>query len=500
MIVNIGRKTGNLVHSRRFNPIITCQNFMLVRTRFAPSPTGVLHIGSVRTALFSWLFARKHDGIFVLRIEDTDRKRSTKSSVDAILEGVDWLGLGADEGPIYQTDRIGRYQEILQAWLESGEAYRCYCTPEELDSMRQEQIAKGENPHYDGRCRDRQNPGHDTKPVIRFRSPNGGRLTVKDLVKGDVEFDSSLIDDLIIARSDGTPTYNFSVVIDDADMKITHVIRGDDHLNNTPKQLNMFAALGEKPPMYAHLPMILGADGGRLSKRHGAVNVLEYRDAGYLPEALLNYLVRLGWSHGDQEIFSIDEMIDLFDITDVNQSAASFNPEKLEWLNQQHIIRAPTDRLVEFLRPQMRKSGIDCSHGPTLHAVVEAYRERSRTLAEMASACRYCFEDIDEYDSKSVKKHLRPAVLEPLLDMAARLEQIADWTEPELASVIAECAAARQIKLGKIGQPLRVAITGGPVSPPIDVTLGLVGRERSISRIRRAITLIEERAASQSTK
>ncbi|HYM35221.1 MAG TPA: glutamate--tRNA ligase, partial [Steroidobacteraceae bacterium] len=313
---------------------------MTIRTRFAPSPTGMLHIGGVRTALFSWLYARHHRGTFILRIEDTDLERSTPEAVQAILEGMEWLGLNADEGPFYQTRRMDRYKEVLQQFLQAGKAYRCYCSKEELEAMRARQTAAKQKPRYDGTCRHRTEPKPGVSPVIRFKNPESGAVIVKDVVHGDVRFENVELDDLIIARSDGTPTYNFCVVVDDSDMRITHVIRGDDHLNNTPRQINMLEALGATIPVYAHVPMILGADGAKLSKRHGAVSVLQYREDGFLPEALLNYLVRLGWSHGDQEVFSIEEMVAHFDICDVNKAASAFNPEKLLWLNQQHMQRA----------------------------------------------------------------------------------------------------------------------------------------------------------------
>lgn len=470
---------------------------MTVRTRFAPSPTGVLHIGSVRTALFSWLYAKKNQGSFVLRIEDTDRERSTQESIDAILDGMEWLGLSADEGPLYQMERMDRYSEVLDHWLADGTAYRCYCTPEELEGMRAEQVSRGENPRYDGRCRKRAEPRNGVEPVIRFKYPTDGQVVVKDLVRGNVTFENSQFDDLVIARSDGIPTYNFSVVVDDSDMNISHVIRGDDHLNNTPKQINMLAALGKEPPAYAHLPMILGSDGARLSKRHGAVNVLDYREQGYLPEALLNYLVRLGWSHGDQEIFSIEEMIDYFDIADVNASSSSFNSDKLKWLNQQYIINTPSEELAVLLSQQMQILGIDVTNGPALETVADAFRERAVTIREMAESCLYCFQDFDEIDPEAKKKHLRPVILQPLHDVGTRFEKLTDWTANALAAEIHETAAAHDINMGKIGQPIRVAVTGGSVSPPIDVTLALIGRERSLMRLQKAITVVEERAANQ---
>ena len=458
----------------------------------------MLHIGSVRTALFCWLYARRNDGIFVLRIEDTDRERSTGENVDAILDGLRWLGLEADEGPFYQTQRFPRYREVIEEWLAAGKAYRCYCTKEELETLRARQMAAGEKARYNGCCRDRTEPRAGVEPVVRFRNPPAGDVVVEDLVRGRVVFRNEELDDLVIARSDGTPTYNFTVIVDDADMGITHVIRGDDHLNNTPRQTNMLQALGVEPPAYAHLPMIHGPDGGKLSKRHGAVDVRDYRDQGYLPEALLNYLVRLGWSHGDQEIFSIEEMIRLFDITDVNASAAAFSPDKLRWLNQQHIIAMPADELGKRLLPFLERAGLDPANGPEPARVADGYRERAETLVQMAESCRYCYEDFSEIDAGAAKKHLRPVVLEPLEDLLQRLRTLQPWSEEAIERAIESCAAAFDLKLGKIGQPLRVAVTGGPVSPPLDVTLALVGRDRTVSRLARALDLIRGRADASS--
>ena len=467
----------------------------MLKTRFAPSPTGVLHIGSVRTALFCWLYARRFNGTFVLRIEDTDRERSTGENVEAILDGLRWLGLEADEGPFYQTERFPRYREVIEHWLAAGKAYRCYCTKEELEALRARQMAAGEKARYNGCCRDRTEPRAGVDPVIRFRNPLEGEVVVEDLVRGRVVFRNEEMDDLVIARSDGTPTYNFTVIVDDADMQITHVIRGDDHLNNTPRQMNMLSALGVEPPAYAHLPMIHGPDGGKLSKRHGAVDVRDYRDQGYLPAALLNYLVRLGWSHGDQEIFTIDEMIRLFDVADVNASAAAFSPDKLRWVNQQHIIAMPADELGRHLRPFLERAGLDPANGPDPARVADGYRERADTLVQMAESCRYCYEDFDEIDPAAAKKHLRPVVLAPLEDVMQRLAALPDWSEKDIARAIEDCAAAFDLNLGKIGQPLRVAVSGGAVSPPIDVTLALVGRERTLARLERAIRLVRSRAA-----
>lgn len=465
-----------------------------IRTRFAPSPTGVLHIGSVRTALFCWLYARRQAGTFVLRIEDTDRERSTQENVDAIMDGLSWLRLTADEGPWFQTQRFERYRQVVDEWLASGKAYHCYCTRPELEALRAEQMARGEKTRYDGRCRNRTGPRQGVDPVVRFRNPTEGDVVVDDLVRGRVVFSNKELDDLIIARSDGTPTYNFTVIVDDSDMTITHVIRGDDHLNNTPRQMNMLKALGVEPPAYAHLPMILGADGAKLSKRHGAVDVRDYREEGYLPEALLNYLVRLGWSHGDQEIFSLEEMIRLFDIVDVNASASTFNPEKLKWLNQQHIVAMPAKQLGERLVPYLQKIALDPANGPDPARVADGYRERAQTLLEMAENCRYCYEDFDEPDAAAAKKHLRPVILEPLTDVLERFRSLSSWSKEDIGAVIEECARSHDLNLGKIGQPLRVAVTGGPVSPPIDVTLALVGRERTLKRLEQAIDFIEARA------
>ncbi len=470
---------------------------MTVRTRFAPSPTGVLHLGSVRTALFSWLYARHHEGgKFVLRIEDTDRERSTPENVEAILDGMAWLGLDADEGPFYQTQRIERYKEVIADWLEKGTAYLCYCTKEELDDLRAEQMARGEKTRYDGRCRTRTEPREGVDPVVRFRNPDDGEVVVEDRVRGTVVFQNAELDDLIIARSNGMPTYNFSVIIDDYDMQITHVIRGDDHLNNTPRQMNMLAAMGAEPPVYAHLPMILGPDGAKLSKRHGAVDIRDYREQGYLPEAMLNYLVRLGWSYGDQEVFSVEEMVKLFDIDDVNQSASSFNPEKLLWLNQQHIIGAPVERIGELLRPYLAEAGLNAEDGPPAADVALGFRERAETLRHMAESARYCFEDFEAIDAKSAKKHLRPVILEPLAAVRERLAELGDWTRERIDEAVKDIAARFELNLGKLGQPIRVAVTGGPVSPPIDTTVWLVGQERALARLDRALELIRERAAA----
>jgi glutamyl-tRNA synthetase len=460
---------------------------MTVRTRFAPSPTGFLHIGGLRTALFCWLYARRHAGRFVLRIEDTDLERSTDAAIQQILDGMEWAGLQHDEGPFYQTQRFDRYREVIAQLLESGNAYRCYCTKDELETMRAEQTARGEKPRYDGRWRNRSDARPGVPPVVRFKNPLSGDVVVEDVVHGRVIFQNSELDDLIIARSDGSPTYNFCVVVDDMDMAITHVIRGDDHLNNTPRQMNMLLALGVKPPVYAHLPMILGPDGAKLSKRHGAVSVLQYRDEGFLPEAVLNYLVRLGWSHGDQEFFSIEEMIRLFDIADVNKSASAFNFEKLAWLNQQHMMRAAPGRLAVFLRWHLEREDIRADDAAQLEQIVLVQRERAKTLREMAVNSVFFFRAPLVYDEKAVRKHVTTEVLALLPELSAALDGLFDWTGPAIHELLGSYAVAKGLALGKIAQPLRLALCGGTISPPIDATLAILGRGEAQIRLSRAL-------------
>ncbi|HWX29658.1 MAG TPA: glutamate--tRNA ligase [Steroidobacteraceae bacterium] len=459
---------------------------MTVRTRFAPSPTGFLHIGGLRTALFCWLYARHRGGQYILRIEDTDLERSTPEAIQQILDGLEWAGLDHDEGPFYQTKRFDRYKDVIEELLAVGKAYRCYCSREELDQMRAQQIARGEKPRYDGRWRERSDSVAGVAPVVRFKNPLTGEVVVDDVVHGPVVFQNSELDDLIIARSDGTPTYNFCVVVDDMDMQITHVIRGDDHLNNTPRQLNMLLALGQRPPVYAHLPMILGADGAKLSKRHGAVSVLQYRDEGFLPEAVLNYLVRLGWSHGDQEIFSIEEMIRLFDIADVNKSASAFNVDKLTWLNQQHMMRAPATRIVPVLRWHLDREGIQATDEAQLEQIVVSQRERAKTVREMALNSLFFFRAPAAYDEKAVRKHVSAEVLVLLAEASIELDRLADWSAPAIHEVISGFAAAQGISLGKLAQPIRLAVCGGTVSPPIDATLAILGKAEALSRLTRA--------------
>ncbi len=469
---------------------------MKLTTRFAPSPTGYLHIGGARTALFSWLHARKHGGDFILRIEDTDRERSTEESVNAILEGMSWLGLAYDQGPFYQTHRFERYKEVIQQLLDQGDAYYCYCTREELDAMREGQRARKEKPRYTGLCRSRAEPREGVDPVIRFKNPTEGAVVVDDLVRGKVVFQNSELDDLIIARSDGTPTYNLTVVVDDLDMGLTHVIRGDDHLNNTPRQINILKALGAELPKYAHLPMILGSDGSRLSKRHGAVSVMQYRDEGYLPEALLNYLVRLGWSHGDQEIFFMDEMVELFEVESVNHSASTFNPDKLLWLNQHYIKSSSAEHVARHLRWHLGERGVDPAQGPDLLKVVAAQQERAKTLVEMADNSLFFYRDFEAFEEKAAKKNLKAAAVEPLHRLREGLSALDEWSAEPIHELVKQAAEALELNLGKVAQPLRVAVAGAGISPPIDITLELVGRERTLQRIELALEYIRQRVES----
>ncbi len=466
---------------------------MEVKTRFAPSPTGYLHIGGVRTALFSWLYARHNQGKFVLRIEDTDRERSTQESVDAILRGMEWLGLDYDEGPFYQTQRFDRYQQVIEKLLDEDKAYRCYCTKAELDALRSEQQKNKQKPKYDGRYRDYiGSVPEGVDPVIRFKNPLDGEVIIQDQVLGDIVINNSELDDLIIARSDGTPTYNLTVVVDDLDMNITHIIRGDDHINNTPRQINMIDALGGALPNYAHVPMILGNDGKRMSKRHGAVSVSAYEDEGYLPEALLNYLVRLGWAYGDQEIFSKQEMIALFSLDNVNKSAAAFDIDKLQWLNQQYIKQSTNDQLVSWVELAYAKKNIKPNSTQQLNKIIELQKERVKTLAELADSSKYFIEDFDSYDEKSAKKHLKQTSLSILQSIKDKFSDLQDWHAENIHQCITDYAEESQLKLGKIAPPIRVAVCGSASSPSIDITLELIGKERVIARIDDAITFISK--------
>lgn len=466
---------------------------MMLRTRFAPSPTGVLHIGGARTALFNWLLARRHGGTFVLRIEDTDTERSTRESIDQILQAMSWLGLDADEGPYLQTDRLERYQAVAKQLLDARAAYRCYCSRDELAAMRAEQRSRGLKPRYDGRCRSRTTTVPRADAVVRFKTPAQGRVRVHDLIRGEVAYENSELDDLVIVRSDGVPTYNFSVVVDDAQMGITHVVRGDDHLNNTPRQINILAALKVRPPKYAHVPMILGPDGSRLSKRHGSVSVLEYREAGYLPEAVLNYIVRLGWSHGDQELFDVDTMIRTFSLDQVNDSAASFDPDKLLWVNEQWLRRIPSASLAPMLARFIE--GVDLQAGPPLEEIVEVQRHRASTLAEMAEKSTFIYSMPDTYAPKAARQHLRGAALPALQRLSEEFGALGEWTVSSTQSAVEAVATQLQLKMGKVAQPLRVAVTGDSASPGIGQTLALIGRARTLRRLDRAIEYVQDRMA-----
>ncbi|HEX5961646.1 MAG TPA: glutamate--tRNA ligase [Rhodanobacteraceae bacterium] len=467
---------------------------MTLRTRFAPSPTGFLHIGGARTALYCWLEARHRGGQFILRIEDTDRERSTDAAVQAILDGMHWLGLDPDEGPFYQTQRMDRYREVAQQLHDAGKAYWAYESKEELDAMRAALKARGEKPRYDGRARD-ANLGYRDDPnrVLRFRNPQSGSVVFEDKIKGRVEWANAELDDFVMLRPDGFPTYNFAVVVDDVDMGITEVIRGDDHVNNTPRQINLYAALGKPEPTFAHLPMILGPDGQKLSKRHGAVGVMQYREDGYLPHALLNYLVRLGWSHGDQEIFSIEEMIDLFDIANVNRSAARFDFAKLGWLNQHYLKEGDPQAIGRELAWHLRRLGLELGKGPDPAEVVVALRERVQTLKAMAEQARIWYAPIEKWDDKAVAKHLRAdGAADVLRAMQAKLAALTPWQPDAIHALVAEVAAERGIGMGKVAQPLRVAMTGSAVSPSIEDTVYLAGREVALRRIDDAIARADE--------
>lgn len=431
----------------------------------------------------------------MLRIEDTDLERSSMESVNAILEGMAWLCLEYDEGPFYQTKRFDRYDEVIQDLLERGLVYRCNCGHKRLDKLRDEAMKRKEKPRYDGHCRDIK-VSSDEPHVIRFRNPETGVVAVDDLIRGRVTFNNEELDDLIIRRTDGSPTYNLTVVVDDLDMKITHVIRGDDHLNNTPRQINILQALDASPPIYGHVPMILGEDGARLSKRHGAVSVMQYQEAGFLPEAVLNYLVRLGWSHGDQEIFSVDDMIELFDIDAVNKAASSFNTDKLLWLNQHYIKQDDAKRVAHLLSPHMGNLGIDPSQGPDLVAVAEAHQERVRSLVEMAEMSAFCYQDYEAFEENAAKKHLRSAAREPLERIRETLDSLGEWTTETLHAAVERVSVDLDVKMGKVAQPLRVAVVGRAASPGIDVTLYLVGKEASLRRIDKALDYIRQREAN----
>ncbi|MGJ8694502.1 MAG: glutamate--tRNA ligase [Thalassotalea sp.] len=469
---------------------------MTLTTRFAPSPTGYLHVGGARTALYSWLYAQKNGGDFILRIEDTDLERSTQASVDAIMDGMTWLNLAWNKGPYFQTQRFDRYKEVIAELLASGNAYRCYSTQEEVEVMREEAREKGEKEKYNGLWRDRTDHPEDKPFVIRFKNPLDGNVVINDIVKGDITIANAELDDLILARSDGSPTYNLTVVVDDWDMGVTHVVRGDDHVNNTPRQINILKALGAPLPEYAHIPMILGDDGKRLSKRHGAVSVMQYRDDGYLPEALLNYLVRLGWSHGDQEIFSREEMIELFDLTGCNRAPSAFNTDKLIWVNQHYMKSLDPSYVAEHLAWHMADQGINTDNGPTLADIVKVQADRVKTLKEMAQISSYFYQDFTEFDAAAAKKHLRPVAQQPLEVVKEKLASLSQWTAEAIHEQINATAKQLEVGMGKVGMPLRVAATGAGNSPSLDITLALLPKEKVLARIDMALAVIAERIAN----
>ncbi|HBK46037.1 MAG TPA: glutamate--tRNA ligase [Xanthomonadaceae bacterium] len=461
---------------------------MTCRTRFAPSPTGYLHIGGARTALYCWLEARHRGGEFVLRIEDTDRERSTQAAIDAILEAMDWLGLGYDEGPVYQTRRIERYREVAEKLLAEGKAYYAYESREELDAMREAAMARQEKPRYNGAARELDLPYRDDpNRVIRFKNPLDGSVVFDDLIKGRIEIANSELDDMVIFRPDGYPTYNFAVVVDDWDMRITEVIRGDDHINNTPRQINIYQALGATVPKFAHMPMILDEQGAKLSKRTGAADVMQYKDAGYLPHALINYLARLGWSHGDQELFTLAELIALFDVKDVNSKAARLDMAKLGWVNQHYLKSDDPATIAPQLAYQLQKLGVDVAAGPAPADVVVALRERVQTLKEMAEKALVWYRPLTEYDEAAVAKHFRPGAELALGKARELLAGLAEWTAETVGAALHDTAAALEIGMGKVAQPLRVAITGTQVSPDISQTVYLAGRDEALKRIDAAL-------------
>lgn len=462
-----------------------------VRVRFAPSPTGALHIGGVRTALFNWLFARHHGGRFILRIEDTDQTRSTDESIKVILDGMKWLGLDWDEGPFRQTARMDIYREHVERLLKQGKAYHCYCTPEELETRRKAAMAAGKPPKYDRKCRSLTVPVAGRTPAVRFLSSDEGQTIVRDMIRGAVTFENQQLDDLIIQRSDGLPTYNFAVVVDDVTMKISHVIRGDDHLNNTPRQIQLYQALGYEPPEFAHLPMILGSDKTKLSKRHGATAVTEYIDLGYLPEALVNYLSRLGWSSGDQEIFSRQELIEKFSLDTVGKAPSVFNPEKLLWLNHHYIQQADPGRIAGLVLDLLKKDGMVKPGGEPdrewFKKLVKMLTERSHTLVEMKTGALPFLVDELTMDEKTRAKHLTPDAASLLFELSGRLKSVEPFTHEEVEKVFNALVTEKGLKLGKLAQPVRVALTGGTVSPGIFEVLEVMGKEKAIKRIEAAM-------------
>jgi len=462
-------------------------------TRFPPSPTGFLHVGSARTALFNWLYARHMKGKFVLRIEDTDLKRSTQASVDAIFEALEWLRIDWDEGPYFQSRRFNIYAEYIEKLIAGGKAYYCTCTPEELDAMRKKGLAAGGKPKYDGTCREK-GLSKSKKTVVRFKAPLDGTTILNDVIKGNIVFANAELDDFIIARSDGTPTYNFVVVVDDMTMGINTVLRGDDHVMNTPKQILLYKALESPLPVFGHVPMVLGSDRARLSKRHGAMSVTEYRDMGYLPDALLNYLVRLGWSFGNQEFFTRDELIEKFTLENVGRSAGIFDPEKLKSLNADHIKATPPNMLVNQLAPFFKGRGIDIQEGPFIEGVIKTLNARSKTLEEMAESARFYFQDTISYDQKAAKKFLKPASAEPISLLLEQLEPLDSFDEKRLETAFLKVMEQTGLKFGKIAQPVRVALTGKTVSPGIFEIIEVLGRKKVLKRLKDALRYIEDGA------
>jgi len=462
-----------------------------IRLRFAPSPTGYLHVGGARTALFNWLLAKKEQGRFILRIEDTDVARSTQESVDAILEGMRWLGLDWDEGPYYQSERFPIYKESVAKLLAEGKAYRCYCSAEELEKKREEALAEGRKPKYDGTCRNLQGELPSKPYAVRFKSPQEGITAFDDLIKGTITFNNEELDDLIIQRSDGTPIYNFVVVIDDATMGITTVIRGDDHVNNTPRQIQLYEALGYPVPRFAHVPMILGADKARLSKRHGATSVMAYRDMGFLPEAMVNYLVRLGWSHGDQEIFSMAELVEKFTIEAVGRSAGVFNPDKLLWLNHHYIMNGDPQRLADLLVPFLKERDVDPAKGPSLSAVVKTLQERAKTMLELADGAVFYYRPEVAYDAEATAKFFKPELVPLYQALLVKLDQLADFSHQPIEALFKEFCTEQGIKMGQIGPPVRIALCGGTVSPSIYEVMEVLGKEETRRRIERALEFVK---------
>ena len=459
---------------------------MTVRTRFAPSPTGYLHLGGARTALYSWAFARHFGGTFILRIEDTDLERSTPEAVQAIIDGMQWLGLDHDEGPFYQMQRMDRYREVVAQMLAAGTAYLCYCSPSEVEAMRERMRAAGEKPRYDGTWRPEQGKTlppvpEGVTPVVRFKNPLDGEVSWDDVVKGTITIGNKELDDLVIARPDGTPTYNFCVAVDDWDMGITHVLRGDDHVNNTPRQINILRAIGAPLPLYGHLPMILGADGEKLSKRHGAVSVMDYPEQGYLPEAMLNYLARLGWSHGNDEVFSMAQFCEWFNLDHLTASAAQFNNEKLAWLNNHYIKQADNERLAQLAQPKMAREGAQFDGAPALPAVLALLKERANTVNELADAAMLFYRE-PKPDAALMGQHLTEAVRPALAAFTERVRTV-EWTRPALAAMLKEVLAAHGLKMPQIAMPLRLIVTGQLQTPAIDAVLELFGREAVLARL-----------------